>query len=75
MPRSARLSVNTIRVATLLGDKKEGIVYAYIRIGNGKVMDNVDLRRHGGTASIWKRGVISGVGANKAGEHLCQVTR
>ena len=35
-------SVNTIRVATLLGDKKEGIVYAYIRIGNGKVMDNVD---------------------------------
>ena len=33
-------SVNTIRVATLLGDKKEGIVYAYIRIGNGKVKDN-----------------------------------
>ena len=60
-------SVNTIRVATLLGDKKEGIVYAYIRIGNGKVMDNVDC---GGMAAPINldTGVISGVGANKAGE-------
>ena len=60
-------SVNTIRVATLLGDKKEGIVYAYIRIGNGKVMDNVDC---GGMAAPvdLETGVIAGVGANKAGE-------
>ena len=60
-------SVNTIRVATLLGDKKEGIVYAYIRIGNGKVMDNVDC---GGMAAPidLDTGVICGVGANKAGE-------
>ena len=60
-------SVNTIRVATLLGDKKEGIVYAYIRIGNGKVMDNVDC---GGMAAPvdLESGVISSVGANKAGE-------
>ena len=60
-------SVNTIRVATLLGDKKEGIVYASIRIGNGKVMDNVDC---GGMAAPLdlESGVISGVGANKAGE-------
>lgn len=60
-------SVNTIRVATLLGDKKQGIVYASIRIGNGKVMDNVDC---GGMAAPinLETGVISGVGANKAGE-------
>lgn len=60
-------SVNTIRVATLLGDKKQGIVYAYIRIGNGKVMDNVDC---GGMAAPidLETGVIAGVGANKAGE-------
>ena len=35
-------SVNTLRIATLLGEKKEGVVYAFVRIGNGKVMDNVD---------------------------------
>ncbi len=60
-------SVNTIRIATLLGDKKEGIVYAYIRIGNGRVMDNVDC---GGMAAPvdLETGVIRGVGANKAGE-------
>ena len=60
-------SVNTIRVATLLGDKKEGIVYAYIRIGNGKVMDNVDC---GGMAAPvdLETGVISGVGATKSGD-------
>ena len=26
-------SVNTIRIATLLGDKKQGVVYAFLRIG------------------------------------------
>lgn len=59
-------SVNTIRIATLLGDKKEGIVYAYIRIGNGSVVDNVD---QGGMAAPidLQTGVISGVGANKKG--------
>ena len=60
-------SVNTIRVATLLGDKKEGIVYAYIRIGNGKVMDNVDCGGMAAPVDI-DSGVITGVGANKAGE-------
>ena len=45
-------SVNTIRIATLLGDKKQGIVYAFLRIGNGKVMDNVD---QGGMAGPWAR--------------------
>ena len=60
-------SVNTIRVATLLGDKKEGIVYAYIRIGNGKVMDNVDCGGMAAPVDI-ETGVITGVGANKAGE-------
>ena len=59
-------SVNTIRVATLLGDKKEGIVYAYIRIGNGKVMDNVDC---GGMAARidLESGKLLTVGADKAG--------
>ena len=59
-------SVNTIRVATLLGNKKEGIVYAYIRIGNGKVMDNVDC---GGMAARidLESGKLLTVGADKAG--------
>ena len=59
-------SVNTIRVATLLGDKKEGIVYAYIRIGNGKVMDNVD---QGGMAARvdLESGKLLTVGADKQG--------
>lgn len=35
-------SVNTIRIATLIGEKQQGIVYAFLRIGNGKVMDNID---------------------------------
>ena len=60
-------SVNTIRVATLLGDKKEGIVYAYIRIGNGRVMDNVDCGGRAAPVDL-ETGTISGVGANKAGE-------
>ena len=42
MARLCPTSVNTVRIATLLGDKGEGIVYAFLRIGNGKVMDNVD---------------------------------
>ena len=60
-------SVNTLRIATLLGDKKQGVVYAYLRIGNGKVMDNVDC---GGMAAPvdLKTGVLCGVGANKAGD-------
>jgi hypothetical protein len=44
-PRMSALcptSVNTVRIATLLGDKSAGIVYAFLRIGNGKIMDNVD---------------------------------
>lgn len=61
------LSVNTLRIATLLGDKKQGVVYAYIRIGNGKVMDNVDC---GGMAAPidLQTGKIAAVGANKSGE-------
>ena len=42
MARLCPTSVNTVRIATLLGDKGEGIVYAFLRIGNGNVMDNVD---------------------------------
>ena len=60
-------SVNTIRIATLLGDKQEGIVYAFIRIGNGKVMDNVDCGGMAAPVDI-ETGVIKAVGANKAGE-------
>ncbi len=59
-------SVNTVRIATMLGDKKEGIVYAFIRIGNGKVMDNVDC---GGMAARvdLDSGVLKTVAADKAG--------
>jgi len=59
-------SVNTIRIATLLGDKRQGIVYAYLRIGNGKVMDNVDC---GGMAAPvdLETGKLSSVGADKKG--------
>jgi hypothetical protein len=59
-------SVNTCRIATLLGDKQQGIVYAFLRIGNGKVMDNVDC---GGMAA--RIDLVSGklqtVGADKQG--------
>lgn len=44
-PKMAELfpgSVNTTRIATILGTKAEGVVYAFVRIGNGKVVDNVD---------------------------------
>ncbi len=59
-------SVNTIRIATLLGDKKQGIVYAFLRIGNGKVMDNVDC---GGMAARvdLSSGKLLTVGADKQG--------
>ena len=68
-PRMASLcptSVNTCRIATLLGDKKQGIVYAFLRIGNGKVMDNVDC---GGMASRIniETGKLQTVGADKQG--------
>ncbi|GHU72897.1 hypothetical protein AGMMS49992_09860 [Clostridia bacterium] len=59
-------SVNTMRIATLLSDKKQGVVYAYLRIGNGRVMDNVDC---GGMAAPidLNTGKLSAVGADKAG--------
>ena len=68
-PRMASLcptSVNTCRIATLLGDKQQGILYAFLRIGNGKVMDNVDC---GGMASRidLDSGRLMTVGADKQG--------
>ena len=66
MARLCPTSVNTCRIATLLGDKAEGIVYGFLRIGNGKVMDNVDC---GGMAARidLKSGKLLTVGADKAG--------
>ena len=66
MARMCPTSVNTVRVATLLGDKQEGIVYAFLRIGNGKVMDNVD---QGGMAARvdLDSGKLLTVAADKAG--------
>ncbi len=68
-PKMASLcptSVNTCRIATLLGDKQQGIVYAFLRIGNGKVMDNVDC---GGMAARinLETGKLLTVGADKQG--------
>lgn len=59
-------SVNTIRIATLLGEKKQGIVYAFLRIGNGRVVDNVDC---GGMAARvdLDTGTLLTVGADKQG--------
>jgi len=59
-------SVNTIRIATLLGEKKQGIVYAFLRIGNGQKVDNVDC---GGMAARvdLESGVVTTVGADKQG--------
>lgn len=64
-------SVNTIRIATLLGEKKQGIVYAFLRIGNGKVMDNVDC---GGMAARvdLSSGTLLTVGADKQGNTFTQ---
>ena len=66
MARMCPTSVNTVRIATLLGDKQEGIVYAFLRIGNGKVMDNVDC---GGMAARvdLDSGMLLTVGADKQG--------
>ena len=66
MARMCPTSVNTVRIATLLGDKQEGIVYAFLRIGNGKVMDNVDC---GGMAARvdLASGTLLTVGADKQG--------
>ena len=60
-------SVNTLRIATMLGDRREGVVYAYLRIGNGQVMDNVDC---GGMAAPvdLETGALCGVAANKRGD-------
>ena len=68
-PKMASLcptSVNTCRIATLMGDKQQGIVYAFLRIGNGKVMDNVDC---GGMAARidLESGKLLTVGADKQG--------
>ncbi|MBQ7866276.1 MAG: carboxylate--amine ligase, partial [Clostridia bacterium] len=59
-------SVNTCRIATLLGDTQQGIVYAFLRIGNGKVVDNVDC---GGMAARidLESGTLLTVGADKQG--------
>ncbi len=66
LSRLCPTSVNTIRIATLLGDKKQGIVYAFLRIGNGRVMDNVDC---GGMAARvdLESGKLLTVGADKQG--------
>ncbi len=66
MSRMCPTSVNTVRIATLLGDKQEGIVYAFLRIGNGRVMDNVDC---GGMAARvdLESGKLLTVGADKQG--------
>ncbi len=68
-PKMASLcptSVNTCRIATLLGDKQEGIVYAFLRIGNGKVMDNVDCGGMAARIDI-DTGKLLTVGADKQG--------
>ncbi|MBQ7455062.1 MAG: hypothetical protein IJS53_01355, partial [Clostridia bacterium] len=66
MSRLCPTLVNTVRIATLLGDKQEGIVYAFLRSGNGKVMDNVD---QGGMAARvdLASGKLLTVAADKAG--------
>jgi hypothetical protein len=62
-------SVNTVRIATLLGEKAEGIVYAFLRIGNGRVMDNIDA---GGMAARvdLETGVLNSVAADKKGREF-----
>ncbi len=66
MARLCPTSVNTVRFATLLGPKAQGIVYAFLRIGNGKVMDNVDC---GGMAARvdLETGQLKTVAADKQG--------
>ena len=68
-PKMASLcptSVNTCRIATLLGDKQQGIVYAFLRIGNGKVMDNVDCGGISARIDL-ATGTLQTVGADKQG--------
>ncbi|NLW20744.1 MAG: hypothetical protein GXY84_05160 [Clostridiales bacterium] len=62
-------SVNTVRIATILGEKDEGIVYAFVRIGNGRVMDNIDA---GGMAARvdLDSGRINTVAADKQGQEF-----
>ena len=62
-------SVNTVRIATMLGEKAEGIVYAFLRIGNGRVMDNVDA---GGMAARvdLETGVLNSLAADKKGHEF-----
>ena len=64
-------SVNTVRIATMLGDKASGIVYAFMRIGNGRVMDNVDC---GGMAARvdLETGIINTVAADKQGREFAR---
>ncbi len=64
-------SVNTVRIATLLGDKAEGIVYAFLRIGNGRVMDNIDA---GGMAARvdLQTGTLNSVAADKKGREYAR---
>ena len=69
-PKMAELcptSVNTIRIATLLGDKKQGIVYAFPahwqRQGDGQRGSG----RHGGAHRLWKAATLLTVGADKQG--------
>ena len=64
-------SVNTVRIATLLGDQGEGIVYAFVRIGNGRVMDNIDA---GGMAARvdLESGIINSVAADKQGHEYAR---
>ena len=66
MARMCPTSVNTVRIATLLGDKQEGIVYAFLRIGNGKVMDNVDCGGMAARVDLGS-GKLLTVGADKQG--------
>ena len=58
-------SVNTLRIVTIKKDGKLNIVFACMRLGNGK--DNVDNLNHGGLAVIIdeKKGELVGVGADR----------
>ena len=66
MAKMCPTSVNTVRIATMLGDKREGIVYAFLRIGNGRVMDNVDCGCMAARVDL-DSGTLLTVGADKQG--------
>ncbi len=61
-------SVNTIRVVTIHGDKKSGILYACVRVGaEGRIIDN--LNGGGFTSPVdLETGKIIGPGVNKKRE-------